>query len=69
MGVSHPSALYKGCGNAARGDERREPALEKSQAGPHLGGGGAAPQIKSGAELVESACMRSLQKEGPTISR
>jgi hypothetical protein len=46
MGVSHPSALYKGCSEAARGDERREPALEKSQAEPHRGGYRRGPTYK-----------------------
>ncbi len=38
MGVSHLDALQKGCSEAARSDERREPALDKSQAGPRRGG-------------------------------
>ena len=57
-GGESPQRSSQGLQRSCKGDERREPALEKSQAGPHLGGGGAAPHIKSGAELVEShACV------------
>ena len=46
MGVSHPDALQKSCSEAARGDERREPALDKSQAGPRRGGYRRGPTVK-----------------------